>query len=248
VRYNRFSPDRPENRLNNSTVDFLLRRTTDFRNETLASRLLPMFDEVEFSTNHESDFARCVTDRSVSHYELALAWCRVFLRQSSFTPFQGSENALSLLFPMEKVFESYIAAVFRRSVGNEVRVLTQDSRFSLFDKPQPAFRLRPDIVLEAQGRTIVLDTKWKLLSDDSANGGVSQSDMYQMYAYAKKYGADRVLLLYPNISDASPKILSFRSDDMVCVDVATVDLVDADGSVTSILDQLQLPAAVVRAA
>ena len=36
-------------------------------------------------------------------------------------------------------------------------------------------------------KTIVMDTKWKRLTDDPyANYGIAQSDMYQMYAYAKK--------------------------------------------------------------
>lgn len=98
---------------------------------------------------------------------------------------------------METFFESYVATKLRQHVGTDAYLHTQDSRFSLFDTPRKAFGLRPDIVLEKNGETFVLDTKWKLLSNKLSNAGVSQADMYQMYAYSKKYDAKKVMLIYP---------------------------------------------------
>ena len=38
---------------------------------------------------------------------------------------------------------------------------------------------------------IILDIKWKnLINNKYKNFGISQADMYQMYAYSKKYGSD----------------------------------------------------------
>lgn len=47
---------------------------------------------------------------------------------------------------------------------------------------------------------IIFDTKWKKLdpSGRSRNYGISTADMYQMYAYAKRYKANDVWLLYPD--------------------------------------------------
>ena len=43
-----------------------------------------------------------------------------------------------------------------------------------------------------------MDTKWKRLNKNaSANYGISQADMYQMYAYSKKYHTSEIWLLYP---------------------------------------------------
>jgi len=36
----------------------------------------------------------------------------------------------------------------------------------------------------------ILDTKWKILDENDKNKGVSQADMYQMFAYSKKYALD----------------------------------------------------------
>ena len=171
----------------------------------------------------------------MSHYEKALSWCRVFLKGNSFTAFAGSEVALALLFPMEKIFESYVAAKICKHLGSGVNLRTQDTRYSLFDSPTRAFALRPDLVLEYGERTVIMDTKWKLLSDNVRNNGISQSDMYQMYAYSKKYNADGIVLLYPQSDSVKKGGIKYASDDNVRVDVSFIDLRNVDRSITNFL-------------
>ena len=176
VRYDDFNYNRAENRLIKSTLRFILRQTTDSRNRLNTVRLLTFFESVHYSADCADDFSKCISDRSMSHYAKALAWCRVFLRGNSFTAFAGSEDALALLYPMEKVFESFVAATFRDCIGTGMTLRTQDTQFSLFDSPTRAFALRPDLVIDTGERTIVMDTKWKLLSDNARNKGISQTD------------------------------------------------------------------------
>jgi 5-methylcytosine-specific restriction enzyme subunit McrC len=45
---------------------------------------------------------------------------------------------------------------------------------------------------------VVIDTKYKLLSEAKNYDNVSQSDVYQMYAYGAKTNADTIMLLYPD--------------------------------------------------
>jgi len=238
VRYDDFNTNRPENRLIKSALRFLLNATGDGRNRQHAARLLTFFDGVEYSSSYDADFSKCFIDRSMNHYDKALSWCRVFLRGNSFTAFAGSEIALALLFPMEKVFESFIAAKIRKHIGSGINLRTQDTRYSLFDSPTRAFALRPDIVLEFGGHTVILDTKWKLLSDNARNNGISQSDMYQMYAYSKKYDADGIVLLYPYSDAISKTDIRYASDDNVKVDVSFIDLRNVDASISKLLAEV----------
>lgn len=235
VRYDDFSFNRPENRLIKSTLRFLLKQTADSRNRQNAARLLTFFENVDFSESYEADFSKCISDRSMSHYDKALSWCHVFLRGNSFTAFAGSEVAMALLFPMEKVFENFVAAKFRKHLGSGIILRTQDNRYSLFDSPTRAFALRPDLVLESGERTVILDTKWKLLSDNARNNGISQSDMYQMYAYSKKYNADGIVLLYPQSESVSKGGIRYASEDNVKVDVSFIDLRNVDSSITNLI-------------
>lgn len=199
VQYDVRSVNRPENRLLKSTLLHLRKQTSDGGNRFKISRLLNSFDGVDVSTDYKADFSKCADDRSTSHYQKALSWCKIFLRGNGFTPFAGDEKTVAFLFPMETVFESYVAEKLRRIVRGyaNIEMRTQDKRHCLFDKPDGAFKLRPDIVLKVDGADIIVDTKWKLLSEAKKNCGISQEDMYQMYAYGTRYNAKKVILLYP---------------------------------------------------
>ena len=236
LEYDEFSLNRPENRLLKSALRLLLSLSQDVSNRQRIRRLLSSFDRVPFSSNHAADFERCFSSRETKHYERALSWCKVFLRGDSFTSFPGSYVAIALLFPMETIFEQFIAAKLKRIVGNNARCITQDRNHYLFNLPTKVFALQPDLVIEAGNRVFVMDTKWKILSGVGSTLGVSQADMYQMYTYAKKYSSTRTILIYPK--SATKNIdngLCFRSKDNVSVDIVFVDLLDTDNCLRSLL-------------
>ena len=111
-------------------------------------------------------------------------------------------------------------------------VSSQDKGHYLFMESRRQFALRPDIVMKRGGRTVILDTKWKSLVDNErVNYGISQADMYQMYAYAKKYQASEVWLLYPmNEEMRNTEPILFDSGDGVRVSVFLVDVAQIEES------------------
>lgn len=229
VSYDEFNNNRPENRLVKSTLKYLFKYSTSSKNKTDLKTLLNVFENIDESSNVDADFEKCVSDRNSKYYETLLIWCKVFLKGKSFTSFAGSEVAYALLFPMETIFESYVAKQLKKQFNpNEYTVSAQHSAKYLFDTPRK-FSLRPDIVItrKSDGAIFIMDTKWKQLnSNPSSNYGISQSDMYQMYAYQKKYGsnAKNVTLLYPLTENAPQQEIKFVSDDGVTVNVVLVDL------------------------
>ena len=48
-----------------------------------------------------------------------MIWCRIFLKGKSFTSFAGSDVAYALLFPMETLFESYIACLIKKEINSD---------------------------------------------------------------------------------------------------------------------------------
>jgi 5-methylcytosine-specific restriction enzyme subunit McrC len=68
--------------------------------------------------------------------------------------------------------------------------------------------------------------------------GISQQDMYQMYAYSKKYNAQKIVLIYPQSDNLPKEKVFYQSDDGVRVEVAFVDLRNPDESVASLLREL----------
>ena len=235
VAYDAFNVNRPENRLLKATLQYLYPRSASSKNRNDIKILLNSFAEVDASADYKSDFAKYIPDRNVKDYSTALLWSRVFLMGKSFTSFAGSEVAMALLFPMETLFESYIAALLKKKLGYaDFAVSVQDKTYHLFDEPGKKFLMRPDIVVKrkADGAVFILDTKWKILADSKTNYGISQADMYQMYAYQKKYGANHVTLVYPKTDKvASETGMEYRSDDGVTVRIRFVDLFDVQKSI-----------------
>ena len=78
------------------------------------------------------------------------------------------------------------------------------------------------------------------MSDEKANYGIAQADMYQMYAYQKKYGAENVTLLYPKTEQVKTEDIVYREiwDDGVTVRVRFVDLFDIENSIESLISEI----------
>ncbi|MFA5720628.1 MAG: McrC family protein [Acholeplasmataceae bacterium] len=228
VEYDEYTSNRPENRLIKSTLLKLETISTYYKNLNEIRNLIYYFDLIDVSYNYESDFAKVVIDRTSKDYQVLMNWARIFLFNKSFSTFSGSTVSRSILFPMEKVFEQYVASQLSRCASPyNLRIAKQERRHYLFDEPS-RFALRPDIVVYQDNKKVVLDTKWKrLISQPNSNYGVSQEDMYQMFAYAKKYDASAVYLIYPKNFEKRPfkdDYTTFKGNDGVIVHVYEVDL------------------------
>lgn len=239
VEYDEFNINRVENKLLKSTLLYLYRHSGSSRNKNDIKTLLNYFIEVDESKDYEGDFARIVPERNTKDYDTALLWSRVFLKGKSFTSFTGSEVAFALLFPMETLFESYIAAQLHKRLKNsKYSISAQDRKYHLFDEPSKRFLMKPDIVIsdKIQKQVFIMDTKWKVLSDSKANYGISQADMYQMYAYQKKYSSENVTMIYPMTDKVENKEIQYQSKDGVNVEIFFVDLYCINESLEKLIE------------
>ena len=202
-----FSSDIAPNKLIKSTL--LLLSTRNFSTKTNARIMQSrfVFDEISPSQNYDKDFAKCVNLRHFKAYELILLWCKIFLKKQTFTAYQGSEKAFALLFDMNELFESFVAWHLKRYVAHEqceYKVKTQDTgkHLLLENDKENKFRIRPDIVGYKNNKVnFIADTKWKILNFSRNDYGVSQSDLYQVFAYLSKYQCQNGILIYPKIDD-----------------------------------------------
>lgn len=208
VRHSSFELDRPENRLIKTALDYVRARTHSNDTRRRIARLLDLLDSVDFSRNVDADFQRVSIDRNMVAYTQALIWCRVFLRSESFTAFRGSTVSEALLFPMERVFEDYVAHLMRKALAGKEgnwMLSAQDRGCTLFDSGERRPHLRPDIVLRSpEDQAIILDTKWKRLKVSDLKPSVP--DLYQMYAYGMRYNdgkqwVDDIVLIYPRTAE-----------------------------------------------
>ena len=151
----------------------------------------------------------------------------------------------SLLFPMEYVFEDFVAGFIQTHFSKEFIVEPKKSDLYLHQDPK-TFNVEHDILLSNRvtGEQIIVDTKykprWGNVSDDLKRG-VSQVDIYQMISYAFKRGTDRVIMLYPNTSKSLSADYVFRiagSNNGKIINVKVVDVPFWSESNHSEIDEL----------
>lgn len=235
-----FDADRAENRLLKAA---LLRVVTSARepdNWRLANELAHRLAEVPASRDQAADWRRWQSGRLMAHYQPVKPWCALVLGQDMPLAVAGETRGISLLFPMERLFERHVARVLRRQLPAGLRLVEQAARHTLCEHDgRRVFTLRPDLLLtDSSGHTVaVLDTKWKRL--DGSNRArlydLAQQDFYQLHAYGQVClgGTGPLGLIYPRTDAFQRPLPPFRFSDRQQLLVLPFDLQDdtlpADG-------------------
>lgn len=233
IRHDVFSPDRPENRLLKSALTLVGSRTKNAANWRLARELLGVLHELPSSVNLTADFERWSSDRLMAHYQPVRPWCELVLGRRTPLSVHGAWRGISMLFPMEKLFERYVEAALRRTLPPGAVLTSQAaSRYLCRYEEKGFFQLRPDLSLTIGDQRWILDAKWKRLdaSDRDNRFGLSQSDFYQMFAYGQKYldGMGDLALIYPLTNRFSKPLGPFEISGSMRLWVLPFDL-DARG-------------------
>ncbi|MCH5276366.1 MAG: McrC family protein [Desulfovibrionaceae bacterium] len=200
VRHDIFSANRPEHRLLRKALDRCASATGDVENARLAAPLRGIFADIPPSTALAADFRQWSRGRHMTHYQAVRPWCELVLGEYMPFAFAGNLRGLSMLFPMERLFEAYVTACLRRQLRLGAVLTAQTSgKWLCRLKDTPFFALQPDIRIQYKGIECILDTKWKKISGSAAHFGINQSDVYQIFAYGQKYlgGEGDMALIYP---------------------------------------------------
>lgn len=225
-----FSANIAPNRIIKSTLGFLSTQNLSAKTSTKLTQARFIFTDISPSQHIAKDFSQCRKSRHLKGYYPLLQWCEIFLRCKTFTSYQGNSQAFALLFDMNKLFESFVASEMKKwlcgmklSYENEAfmeQIFGENKKDSYLKTQEKSkylatmgedkknkFQLNPDIVgyqkqqIQAKQALFIADTKWKILSQEKQNYGISQSDMYQIFAYLAKYQCKRGFLIYPKIKD-----------------------------------------------
>ena len=241
VGYDEFTADRPANRLIHSTIHKLIGSVRQPSNQQLLHQLRICFADIPVSTRLESDWQRHRVDRSMPHYEAVMQWVGLFLFNHGLTTFAGKHVNQALLFPMEEVFEDFVASSFQRH-QRRFFVRKQGPRKYLVKDNQgnDTFAMKPDISLMSVGKVkFILDAKWKRIKEEGSDRkhDISQEDMYQLFAYGKKYGCKLVALVYPKTKDFRNHLL-YRFDEELSLACFPFDVMKPEQSVRQIIKYL----------
>ena len=225
VRYSEFSPQRVENRLLRTALNWGLKMTTEGQSWRQANTLNHQLAGIEpiYSSTTPS-MAQWSDDKYLYAYRAIRPWCQLILEKLNPDFQYGLHQGISLLFPMEKLYECWVGRNLAVSLHQGYQLIEQAQREYLLthvpageSAPQQWFLLKPDFLVTGE-QMLVLDAKWKLLdgrvNDSLKKYGISQTDLYQMYAYGQKYlqGKGNMMLIYPQHLFFDTPLPVFRFD------------------------------------
>lgn len=213
-RYDVLSPDTALMQIMAASVVFLRKHARAPATQRMLDELRYVFMDVSPVQLSALPWDRVQIDRTSRRWENLFRLARLLVRrQWQTTSHQAdADDGITLLFPMERLFEDAVATLLRRALASApwargIDVITQGgARKCLGDWNEGGeaegkhFATYPDIQLKRGPDVLaIIDTKWKRLDANPLNGkrGVSQADVYQMMAYARLYRCKRLMLLYP---------------------------------------------------
>ena len=233
VEFDEYMQDRAENRLIKSTILLLINKTKKYENKKALRQQLFIFDDISLSNNYDRDIAQINLNRGMEHYETALKFAKLFLKENSFSSLRGDSNIFAILFSMEKVFENYIEFVLynSRSILNIKKIVTNgySGDYLLKNESSNLIGLEPDYLLEMEdGTKIITDAKWKLLEVNNNKIDISSSDAYQIFSYLHFYNAqNKAYIFVPRTSNNRDLELNYNIKlSKKSIKIITIDILE----------------------
>lgn len=254
-RFDTLMPDTPLLRVMKACVLILRRHARVLETQRRLDELRFLLAEVSDVQVSALPWTQVRIDRTNRHWETLYGLAKLFLKREWQRTNHDAKagQGITLLFAMNDLFEAYVAALARRALrGSDMTVHAQGGlRYCLMeegDGGKERFQTTPDILIKRDGQVVmVIDTKWKLIgrNPEDKKRGVSQSDVYQMMAYARLYQCRNVMLLYPHHARLGAETLEagygmMEGDERLRI--ASVDLLPGEAAVVQRLANLLSPA------
>ena len=265
MKFDEFSVNSLENIIIKLTIQKLKKVSINPKNKENLNKIGHYFENVSILENSIENLKYLTFDRMNSYYKNAIQWSKIFLNNQSSSIFSTNNGEIpSILFPMETIFENYIANklvnIIQEKSYCELLFKIQDSSCSIFSSislnntkiDNNILRIRPDIVIKNKNtkEIFILDTKWKVLNKLDDKFKISTEDIYQMLAYVKTYNdrnknnytCKKAYLIYPatnmrkNTFSVKDKLI-FKTDDFE-LNIYFVDLSSDENTENSLINVL----------
>ena len=266
MKFDEFSVNSLENIIIKLTIQKLKKISINPKNKESLNKIGYYFENISILESSIENLKYLTFDRMNVYYRNAIQWAKIFLNNQSFSIFSTNNGEMpSILFPMETIFENYIANklvnIIQEKSYNQLTIKVKDNSCSIFSSislnnikvDNNILRIRPDIVIKNKDakEIFILDTKWKILNKLDDKFKISTEDVYQMLAYVKtysdrnknKYICKKAYLIYPatNMNQSTfftkDDKLIFNTDDFE-LNIQFVDLNSEEGTEKSLINIL----------
>lgn len=198
----------------------LYKLTRDASNKKRLRKCLALFDEVDDVRVSHQTASRIHLTRLNKRFENLLMLSKLFLKNQTLVAKSGEHSSWTILIDMNVLFEEFIARALQEGLrASSYKVVMQGPQKKFVrnsEDDRDVFTMKPDISIVQGGEVVrIADTKYKVLNEDDRKYGVAQADLYQMFAYSRRYSVPDITLIYPKTSGVEPHTLELPDDTRV---------------------------------
>lgn len=195
--YDAFVFDNEFNRIIKYVTTLLFNVTSSQENKKNLREILFILDEVTDERATAEQCARISFNPMLGEFETVRDYCHLFLTNCVSFDYKNDLKLFAFLLPMEYVFEDFIYGFISKEL-KEITAKAQRSDTYLVEGDK--FMLKPDLWLKTARKSIIADTKYKIVYSDEKDPkqGISQNDLYQMVAYAIRFDVKEIILFFPD--------------------------------------------------
>ena len=195
--YDAFVFDNEFNRIIKHVCSMLYKVTSDNQNKKYLREILFILDDVTDQRATAEQCSKISFNPLFENFGVVRDYCQLFLSNSISFDYKNDLRLFAFLLPMEYVFEDFIFGFISNELS-DIKVKSQ--RKDTFLDESNIFNIQPDLWIETPTKSIIADTKYKLVYSDENDPkrGISQNDLYQMVSYAVRFNVDIINLFYPN--------------------------------------------------
>ena len=195
--YDAFVFDNEFNRIMKYVTTLLFNVTSSQDNKKNLREILFILDEVTDERATAEQCSRISFNPIFGGFETVRDYCLLFLTNCISFDYKNDLKLFAFLLPMEYVFEDFIFGFIDKELE---QVSAKAQRSDTYLDEGKAFNLKPDLWLKTEHKSLIADTKYKIVYSDEKDPkkGISQNDLYQMLAYAVRFEVDEIILFYPN--------------------------------------------------
>ena len=195
--YDAFVFDNEFNRIIKYVTILLFNVTSIQDNKKNLREILFILDEVTDERATAEQCSRILFNPMFGEFETVRDYCQLFLTNCISFDYKNDLKLFAFLIPMDYVFEDFIFGFIEKELE---QVTAKAQRSDTYLDEGKAFNLKPDLWLKTEHKSLIADTKYKIVYSDEGNPkkGISQNDLYQMLTYAVRFEVDEIILFFPN--------------------------------------------------
>jgi len=195
--YDAFVFDNEFNRIIKYVTTLLFNVTSSQDSKKNLREILFILDEVSDARATGEQCSIISFNPMFGEFETVRDYCQLFLTNCISFDYKNDLKLFAFLLPMEYVFEDFIFGFIDKELE---KVTAKAQRSDTYLDEGKAFNLKPDLWLKTDHKSLIADTKYKIVYSDERDPkkGISQNDLYQMLAYAVRFEVDEIILFYPN--------------------------------------------------